>query len=115
MARLEDITPGSRVSGLTSNAIVQVIAVRWFGTTAIEITGKDDSGNPVIRMLYRTDEVRVHVVDNGLPWSFDIDADQMRLVSEAYRINLAHIFGAVDKVVDKREVFRYSIFSTCAT
>lgn len=92
MARLEDITPGSRVSGLTSNAIVQVIAVRWFGTTAIEITGKDDSGNPVIRMLYRTDEVRVHVVDNGLPWSFDIDADQMRLVSEAYRINLAHIF-----------------------
>ena len=23
--------------------------------------------------------------------------------------------GAVDKVVDKREVFRYSIFSTCAT
>lgn len=92
MARLEDITPGSRVSGLVSNVTVQISAVRWYGTAAIEISGKDDRGNPVNQMLFRADENTVDVIDNGLPWSFDIDANTMRLVSEAYRINLAHIF-----------------------
>ena len=92
MARLEDITQGSLVSGLLSNVKVQISAVRWYGTAAIEITGKDERGNQVNQMLFRADENSVEVVDNGLPWSFDIDANTMRLVSEAYRINLAHIF-----------------------
>lgn len=92
MARLEDITVGSHITGLVSNATVQVSAVKWYGSAAIEITGKDDRGNQVNQMLFRADENTVGVVDNGLPWSFDIDADLMRLVSEAYRINLAHIF-----------------------
>lgn len=91
MARLEDITPGSRVSGLVSNVTVQISAVRWYGTAAIEITGKDDRGHQVNQMLFRADENTVDVIDNGLPWSFDIDANTMRLVSEAYRINLAHM------------------------
>jgi hypothetical protein len=30
--------------------------------------------------------------DDSLPWSFDVDANLLRLTSEAYRINLAHIF-----------------------
>ena len=37
----------------------------------------------------------------------------MRFSTVKNRFSTAHI-GAVDKVVDKSEVFRYSIFSTCA-
>ena len=32
------------------------------------------------------------VLGDNLPWSFTADADRMRLVSEAYRIHLAHLF-----------------------
>jgi len=34
----------------------------------------------------------IKVLDNSLPWSFDADTNMLRLASEAYRINLAHIF-----------------------
>lgn len=34
----------------------------------------------------------MEVLDNSLPWSFDADGQQLKLVSEAYRISLAHLF-----------------------
>lgn len=92
MATLESITPGARINGLITGATVQVLSVKWYGNTAIEVLGKDERGHQINSILYRSDETSLCVVDTGLPWSFDIDGDLMRLVSEAYRINLAHIF-----------------------
>jgi len=46
-------------------------------------------------VLYRHDEPRLEVVEQGRPWSFDGDGALFRLVSEAHRIRLAHLFDPV--------------------
>ena len=92
MPRLEDITVGSQINGIAAGESVTVIAVQWYGDAAAEVTFKNSKGQLASQILYRDDENRIEVLANHLPWSFDADADRMRLVSEAYRINLAHIF-----------------------
>ena len=46
-------------------------------------------------LLYRQDEARLEVAEQGQPWSFDGDGALFRLVSEALRIRLAHLFDPV--------------------
>ena len=92
MARLEDITVGANVVGIAGNIPVSVVAVKWHGTNAMTVTFKNAAGNVAEQILYREDEERLDALDNSLPWSFDADANLLRLTSEAYRINLAHIF-----------------------
>ena len=92
MPRLEDITVGSQVNGIAAGEPVTVIAVQWYGNAAAEVTFKNSKGHLASQILYREDESHIELLGDHLPWSFDADADRMRLVSEAYRINLAHIF-----------------------
>lgn len=92
MARLEDVTVGSRLLGIAGNEPVSVVAVQWYGTNVIEITYKNSMGVPGTQLLYREDEINIQVEDNHLPWSFDADGNKVRLASEAYRISLAHLF-----------------------
>lgn len=91
MARLEELNVGSRVTGLDVNEAVTVIAVKWCGS-ALEVTYRRDQGQLASKILYRANEDDLQVLDNNLPWSFDADAGKMRLISEAYRIDLAHLF-----------------------
>lgn len=92
MARLEDITAGASVAGITGNTPVDIVAVRWHGTNAMTVTFKNANGSVDEQIIYREDEEQLTVLDGSLPWSFDGDANLLKLVSEAYRINLAHIF-----------------------
>ena len=92
MTRLEDLTVGSKVSGLVNNESVQIVAVKWYGSSVLEITYKTSKGMLANQLLYREDEARLDVEADNLPWSFDADGDTVRLASEAYRINLAHLF-----------------------
>ena len=92
MARLEEITIGSNISGIASREPVTVVAVKWYGNAVLETTFKDAKGQLASQLLYREDEASVKVIDGSLPWSFDADANALKLVSEAYRIHLAHIF-----------------------
>lgn len=92
MARLEDITVGASVVGIAGNMPVSVVAVKWYGSAVLEITFKDAHGQLASQLLYREDEEQLTVTDGRRPWSFDADANLLRLTSEAYRINLAHIF-----------------------
>ena len=92
MARLEDLTVGSMVGGLVNNESVQIVAVKWYGNAVLEITYKNGQGMLANQLLYREDEARLEVQEDNLPWSFDADGDTVRLASEAYRINLAHLF-----------------------
>lgn len=78
--------------GIISKEPVTVVAVKWYGTAVLEITFKDSKGNLANQLLYREDEERIEIMDSQLPWSFDADGNLLRLVSEAYRIQLAHIF-----------------------
>lgn len=90
--RLEDLTVGSSVKGLVNNESVQVVAVKWYGSSVLELTFKNSQGMLASQLLYREDEARLEILDSSLPWSFDADGDTVRLASEAYRINLAHLF-----------------------
>ena len=73
-------------------ALVTVVSVRWFGSDALELTYRGASGELGSEILYRDDEARLEVVEQGRPWSFDGDGELFRLVSEALRIHLAHLF-----------------------
>ncbi|MEJ5169544.1 MAG: helicase-related protein [Fimbriimonadales bacterium] len=69
-----------------------MINVQWYGSQAVELTYKDPTGRVDNILLYRSDESRLEVVEAGRPWSFDGDGALFRLVSEAHRIRLAHLF-----------------------
>jgi superfamily II DNA or RNA helicase len=71
---------------------VTVLAVQHHGKDVIEITFKDESGRPGTRLCYRGDESQFELVDKGRAWAFDGDGALLRLVSEARRIQLAHLF-----------------------
>ena len=95
MMRLEDLHPNAAVRGVLSDQIVTVVNVQWFGSAALELTYKGPSGRVANELLYRHDEQRLEVVEHGRPWSFDGDGHLFRLVSEAHRIRLAHLFDPV--------------------
>jgi len=90
MARLEELTVGANVLGLSGNAPVTIVATRWHGSI-LRVTHRNVKGQLAEDMLYRDDESRLTLQQESLPWSFDADANMMRLTSEAYRINLAHL------------------------
>src|SRR3970040_465338 len=95
MARLEDLTPNAAVRGIIPDALVTVVSVQWFGSEALELTYKTPTGKVANELLYRHDEPRIEVVEQGRPWSFDGDGALFRLASEAHRIRLAHLFDPV--------------------
>jgi SNF2 family DNA or RNA helicase len=95
MARLEELTPNASVRGVLPNALVTVVSVQWFGSEAVELTYKDGGGKVANELLYRHDELRLEIAEQGRPWSFDGDGQLFRLVSEAQRIRLAHLFDPV--------------------
>src|SRR6201984_22815 len=95
MTRLEDLQPTAAVRGILPDQVVTVVSVQWFGSEALELTYKGPSGRVANELLYRHDESRLEVVEHGRPWSFDGEGHRFRLVSEAHRIRLAHLFDPV--------------------
>ena len=96
MAALESLTSGTLVRGVSSDGPTEVVSVKWFGDSAVELTYKTPTTGAVgTRLLYRDDESSLEVIERGLPWSFDGDGHIFRLVSEAQRIRLAHLFDPV--------------------
>ena len=92
---LEDLQPNAAVRGILADGLVVVVSVQWFGSQALELTYKTPDGKVANELLYRQDEARLEVVEQGQPWSFDGDGALFRLVSEALRIRLAHLFDPV--------------------
>ena len=95
MIRLEDLQPNAAVRGLLPDCLITVVSVQWFGSEALELTYKTPTGKVANELLYRHDEPRLDLVEQGRPWSFDGDGALFRLVSEAHRIRLAHLFDPV--------------------
>lgn len=92
MVRLEELTPGTIVKGVLIDQLVTVVQVRWIGSATLELTYKDSLGRLGSELLYRDREPTLEIAQAGRPWSFDADGALLRLVSEAYRIRLAHLF-----------------------
>jgi SNF2 family DNA or RNA helicase len=95
VSKLEDIKPGVALAGVLGDSQVGVVSVQWFGSEALELTYKTAAGALGNELLYRHDENRLEIVQEGRPWSFDGDGAKFRLVSEAHRIRLAHLFDPV--------------------
>ena len=89
--KLESIVPGSRLSGVAGDNPVEVVATRAYGSDAMEVTWKGPDGLGS-RILYRGDEPRIKEVVPARRFAFDGDGRLFRLVSEALRIRLAHLF-----------------------
>ncbi len=93
--KLEQLQTNASVRGIIPDALVTVVSVLWFGSEALELTYKTASGKVANELLYRDSEPRLELVELGRPWSFDGDGALFRLVSEAQRIRLAHLFDPV--------------------
>ena len=93
--KLEDLQANAAVRGVLADSLVTVVSVQWFGSEALELTYKTPAGKVANELLYRDDESRLQIVEVGRPWSFDGDGALFRLVSEAQRIHLAHLFDPV--------------------
>ena len=92
---LEDLQQNAVVRGIVADGLVTVSGVQWYGSDALEIVYKDASGRIANQLLSRDDEPRLEIVEVGRPWSLDGDGALFRLVSEAQRIRLAHLFDPV--------------------
>src|SRR5262245_65449423 len=95
MARLEDLIRGTSLRGILPDGLVTVVNVSWYGSDAVDLIYKDASGRPGSVLLYRDNEPSLELVDAGRPCSFDADGHLFRLVTEAHRIRLAHLFDPV--------------------
>src|SRR6195256_4836168 len=94
MSRLEDLKPNASVRGIPTS-LVTVVSVQWHGSEALDLTYKNPAGKVANELLYRHDETRLEIAEHVRPWSFDGDGALFRLVSEAQRIRLAHLFDPV--------------------
>lgn len=93
--KLEDLQINAAVRGILFDGLVNVVSVQWYGSDALELTYKTPTGKVANELLYRDDEQRLEIAEVGRPWSFDGDGALFRLVSEAQRIRLAHLFDPV--------------------
>ncbi|MCL4538377.1 MAG: DEAD/DEAH box helicase, partial [Bacteroidetes bacterium] len=62
---------------------------------ALTLIYRTPEGRVAEEILYRHDEPRLELVEVGRPWAFDGAGGLFRLVSEAHRIRLAHLFDPV--------------------
>lgn len=93
--KLEQLQPNTAIRGIIPDALITVVSIQWHGSEALELTYKTPTGKVANELLYRHDESRLELVEDGRPWSFDGDGSMFRLVSEAHRIRLAHLFDPV--------------------
>jgi hypothetical protein len=92
MTKLESLTSGARVRGLTPEGVGTVKSVSWHGDQCVEVICENARGVLDKRLVYRDDEPTLEIVDAGRPWSFDAEGHLFRLLSEAQRIHLAWLF-----------------------
>lgn len=92
---LDGLQPGASVRGILPDALVTAVNVTWHGSEALTLVYRAPDGRVADEILFRHDEQRLEIVEAGRPWSFDGDGALFRLVSEAHRIRLAHLFDPV--------------------
>ncbi|MBL6980940.1 MAG: DEAD/DEAH box helicase [Anaerolineales bacterium] len=95
MAKLEELKPGCKINGIIPQQNITVVDLKWHGSTAVELFYKRADGTPGTQLLFRDDEEKIEVVEAVHAWHFNADGDAFRLVAEAYRIHLAHLFDPV--------------------
>ncbi len=92
MVKLEAITKDCQLTGVEGDSIVKVVTLDFIGDNAVTIYYKNNEGELREQMLFREDEAKLSLAENGRPWSFNANADEFKIALEALRIQLAHLF-----------------------
>lgn len=92
MTQLEQLQRGTRLRGIVPGQIVTLIDVSWNGPNAVTVTYRQEDGKLDEDLIYLDDADTLEIVQDERLWAFDADGALLRLVSEAYRIQLAHLF-----------------------
>ena len=92
MTVLDDVKPGATIRGMVPGRSVRIVSVDWIGNQAINLVYREPDGGVSETTLYRDDENRLGIEAHSRSWSFDGEANLLRLVTEANRIALAHHF-----------------------
>ncbi|CAA9338054.1 MAG: Superfamily II DNA/RNA helicases, SNF2 family, partial [uncultured Chloroflexia bacterium] len=98
MTRLEELTKGTVVEGIEYGGPVTVVGVEWSGDDALELVYKNASGGVDNILLYRYNEPQIKLVSSTDGWTFRGDGELFRLVNEAHRLSLAHLFDPYQAV-----------------
>jgi len=93
--KLEQLQTNTAIRGIVPDALLSLVSVRWFDSEALELTDKTASGKVANELLYRHDDPRPALVEQGRPCSLDGDGALFRVASEAQHIRLAHLFDPV--------------------
>ena len=92
MLKLEDVKKDAQIRGIKSEEIVRVVQVEPVGDAAITVYYKDSQGVLAEQMLFRSDEARLELAQQGRAWAFDAAGADFKLGLEAYRISQAALF-----------------------
>ncbi len=95
MTRLDDLRPGNQVTGIIPGQTVSVVEITWHGDAAVDLVYRRADGQLGSQLLYRHDEPNLALVQPRRTWRFEADGQLFRLIAEAYRIHLAHLFDPV--------------------
>ncbi|HEY9498494.1 MAG TPA: helicase-related protein, partial [Terrimesophilobacter sp.] len=90
--RLEELTPGAVVSGVIPGDDVSVVAVKWYGSNAVNLTYRVSVGRVEDQLLYRDHESRLTLRKASAAYGFDGDGAHFKLAAEALRIHMAARF-----------------------
>ena len=92
MLKLESITKNALISGIEAGQVARIVSADLMGENALSVVYKTNDGRLGERVLFRTDEANLSLAEAGRPWAFDANGEDFKLVAEAWRINLAHLF-----------------------
>ena len=95
MSKLEYLQPNEAVRGILTCCLVIVISLQWFCSEALDLTYKTHEDKPANELLYRHDENRIEVIEQGRTWSFNEDRGIFRMALEAHLVRLAHMFDPI--------------------
>lgn len=65
--KLELLQPNATIRGIVHEAVVMVGSVQWFSEDVLEITFKTADEKVANQLLYRDDEPRLLLVEEGRP------------------------------------------------
>ena len=65
MIQLEQLQPNAALRGIVPGSSVTVVSVQWFGSEALELTYKTPDGKVANELVYRHDEQRLEIVEQG--------------------------------------------------
>lgn len=90
--KLEDVTPGAQLAGVTGDSPVTVVASAWIGSNALRFAYRTGDGQLEECILYRDHEPWLALGKASAAYEFHADATTFKLAAKALRTRMAGRF-----------------------